>query len=289
VLLTFGASGLAISMISADMLAQTDVTREVIERVEKEVKPMIKMLTGEEPGAITMMGVRFKLQSLLNENIPKAKAYMYSIGMTQLFVLEVGPLLTALLLSGRIGGSYAGKVATMQATAQTKLLRTLGISPQVWSLLPALLAALIAGPILTVTGTLLALTLAGITGPEYGIGTRQYFIEQAQKTVFPDLRLRGFVNATSITGALSDLRPTFSDSYFDSLIEVATYPAMYHWLKASTYIFIIMLVAETLARSRPNLTPRGVPGVITSSVVTSSLLVILGDWAYSQLWMKRAW
>jgi len=30
----------------------------------------------------------------------------------------VGPLLTALLLAGRIGGSYAGEIATMQATNQ---------------------------------------------------------------------------------------------------------------------------------------------------------------------------
>lgn len=42
---------------------------------------------------------------------------------------QVGPLLTALLLCGRLGGSYAGEVAAMQATHQNKLLQTLGISP----------------------------------------------------------------------------------------------------------------------------------------------------------------
>lgn len=34
------------------------------------------------------------------------------------FPRQVGPLLTALLLAGRIGGSYAGEIATMQATNQ---------------------------------------------------------------------------------------------------------------------------------------------------------------------------
>lgn len=34
------------------------------------------------------------------------------------FSRQVGPLLTALLLAGRIGGSYAGEIATMQATNQ---------------------------------------------------------------------------------------------------------------------------------------------------------------------------
>jgi ABC-type transporter Mla maintaining outer membrane lipid asymmetry permease subunit MlaE len=46
---------------------------------------------------------------MLNTTVPPAKAKLYAIGLSTLFVLEVGPLLTALLLCGRIGGSYAGK------------------------------------------------------------------------------------------------------------------------------------------------------------------------------------
>jgi len=49
--------------------------------------------------------------------------------MARLFVLEVGPLITALLLAGRIGGSYAGEVATMQATNQVPRLKPVYLSP----------------------------------------------------------------------------------------------------------------------------------------------------------------
>lgn len=68
---------------------------------------------------------------------PEAKQGLYGVGMARLFVLEVGPLITALLLAGRIGGSYAGEVATMQATNQNRLLATLGVKPRQWTLLPS--------------------------------------------------------------------------------------------------------------------------------------------------------
>merc|ERR1712087_528874 len=105
------------------------------------------MLTGEEASTFQMMGIRFKVNSMLNQTVPPAKATLYAIGMAKLFVLEIGPLLTTLLLCGRIGGSYAGKVATMQANFENKLLQTLGINPRSWLLLPALMAALIASPL----------------------------------------------------------------------------------------------------------------------------------------------
>jgi hypothetical protein len=42
-----------------------------------------------------------------------------------------------------------------------------------------------------------------------------------------------------------------------------------------------------MARMQPNLTPRGVPSVITFSVVMSGLMVILADWGFSQFWLLR--
>jgi ABC-type transporter Mla maintaining outer membrane lipid asymmetry permease subunit MlaE len=230
---------------------------------------------------------------MLHQTVPPAKATLYAMGMAKLLVLEIGPLLTALLLCGRIGGSYAGKVATMQATAQNKLLQTLGISPVQWSLYPAVTAALIAGPILTVIGTTLALYLAGLVGPAYGIGTHAEYWEQVRSNIFPALRLRGFVSQDDESSTVSAFyhpdfyRTTFSPYWTDTVIEIATYPAVYHVWKAVVFMFIIMGVAEVSASSQPNLTTRGVPGVITSAVVGAGLLVILADWWFSQLWLRR--
>jgi ABC-type transporter Mla maintaining outer membrane lipid asymmetry permease subunit MlaE len=292
ILMTFIATGLAIAMLSADSLSRIDVTNHVLSVVEQEVKPLIKMLTGEDPSMMTMMGVKFKVRSMLDATIPPAKASMYAMGLTKLMVLEVGPLLTALLLCGRIGGSYAGKIATMHATSQMALLETLGIHPYTWSLLPSLTAAIIAAPILTATGTALALYLGGIVGPRYGVGTWEGYCTTVQETIFPELRLQTNNNNSNFWWlSLYGTTTTFSTSYYDTVIEIVTYPPIHHVMKSVTFMVIIMSVAEMCCKFRilktNRLTPRGVPNVITSSVVTAGLLVILADWGFSQLWLLR--
>jgi len=278
ILLTFSACGLAIAMLSSDILRRLDVTDQVMEIIDQEIKPLIKMVTGEENNPIALMMVKMKVRSMLNKVIPEAKAKLYAIGMAKLFVLEIGPLLTTLLLCGRIGGSYAGKVATMQSNFENKLLQTLGINPRFWVLLPALMAALIASPFLTLVGTMLAIWLGGIVGPLYGIGAMDSYIREARTCLFPMLRLQ----RTTFLG----FRFIHSDSYQDALIEFLTYPLFYFFIKSVTFMFIVMVVAETVAR-RPYLTPRGVPGVITFSVVIGSLLIIVADWGFSQLLLLR--
>jgi hypothetical protein len=76
-------------------------------------------------------------------------------------------------------------------------------------------------------------------------------------------------------------------SFSQVLVEITTYPPVFHWLKAVVYILIILLTAETAASLQPSLTPRNVPHVITTSVVMASLLVIVADWGFSQLWLLR--
>ena len=110
IVLAFIACGLAIAMLTCDTLQKIDVVNPVLEIVDKEIRPMIKMLTGEEATSLHLLGVRLKVSSMLNRTVPPAKAGLYAIGMAKLFVLEIGPLLSALLLCGRIGGSYAGKL-----------------------------------------------------------------------------------------------------------------------------------------------------------------------------------
>ncbi len=68
------------------------------------------MFTGEE--TVNPLTCMCGERGMLNTTIPPAKATLYAISMAKLFVLEIGPLITSLLLSGRIGGSYAGEVAT---------------------------------------------------------------------------------------------------------------------------------------------------------------------------------
>jgi ABC-type transporter Mla maintaining outer membrane lipid asymmetry permease subunit MlaE len=295
------ASGLAISMLSADILRRVDVTDTVLSIVSKEIKPVIQMFTGEEEvNPLYTMMINMKVKAMLDDTIPPAKAKLYALGMAKLFVLEIGPLITALLLSGRIGGSYAGEVATMQSTSQNKLLTTLGISPVVWTLLPSLTASWIASPLLTMAGTILALEIGAHVGPWYGIGIMSEYRTDVWDAITVPLRLRGVTSWSENEGwehggstlmeavySFLDLRCTFSDSYVDAMIEISTHPIIFHLIKSIVFMSIIMGVAEISARHDPNLTPRGVPKVITTSVVMGSLFIIFSDWAFSQLLLKR--
>ena len=301
ILLTFLAAGLAISMLSSDILRRVDVTDTVLSVVQREIKPLIQMFTGEEDvNPMYTMMINMKVRGMLNTTIPPAKATLYALGMAKLFVLEIGPLITALLLSGRIGGSYSGEVATMQATAQNKLLLTLGISPVMWTFAPSLLASWIASPLLTLAGTLLALEIGAHVGPQYGIGDVEGYRQEVWEAVFVPLRIRGVVSWTENEGwehggrtlmesvySYLDLRCTFSETYGDALIELATHPVCFHLIKSIVFMTISMGVAEVAARRKADLTPRGVPKVITTSVVGGSLMVIFADWGFSQLLLKR--
>jgi len=298
ILLTFLAAGLAISMLSADILRRVDVSDTVLSVVQREIKPLIQMFTGEEEvNPMYTMMINMKVKAMLNVTIPPAKASLYAMGIAKLFVLEIGPLITALLLSGRIGGSYSGEVATMQSTAQNKLLLTLGISPVMWTFAPSLLASWLASPLLTLAGTILALEIAAHVGPLYGIGNIVSYRQEVWDAVFLPLRLRGVVAwrdnegwahslSKSILSCL-DLRSTFSEKYSDALIEIATHPICFHLIKSVVFITIIMGVAEVASRRNAELTAKDVPKVITKSVVGGSLLVIFADWGFSQLLLKR--
>jgi phospholipid/cholesterol/gamma-HCH transport system permease protein len=63
---------------------------------------------------------------------------------------EFAPLITAIIVAGRSGSSYAAQIGTMAVTEEIDAMRSLGIEPQELLVLPKLIALLIALPLLTV-------------------------------------------------------------------------------------------------------------------------------------------
>lgn len=62
---------------------------------------------------------------------------------------ELGPVLTALMVAGRVGASMAAEIGTMRVTEQIDALRTLATHPVDYLVVPRLMAAVIALPLLT--------------------------------------------------------------------------------------------------------------------------------------------
>ena len=63
---------------------------------------------------------------------------------------ELGPVLTALMVAGRVGGAMAAEIGTMRVTEQIDALRALATHPVDYLVVPRLLAMIVAMPILTV-------------------------------------------------------------------------------------------------------------------------------------------
>jgi phospholipid/cholesterol/gamma-HCH transport system permease protein len=65
-------------------------------------------------------------------------------------VRELAPLMTAVILTGRTGAAIAAELGTMQVRSEIDALRTMGIEPVRYLIVPRLAAITVAGPALTV-------------------------------------------------------------------------------------------------------------------------------------------
>jgi len=86
---------------------------------------------------------------------------------------ELGPVLTALMVAGRVGAAIAAELGTMRVTEQIDALRTLATHPIDYLVVPRLLASMIALPLLTIESIVLGI------GAGYVVGTQLLGIDPA--------------------------------------------------------------------------------------------------------------
>lgn len=77
---------------------------------------------------------------------------------------ELGPVLTALMVAGRVGAAMAAEIGTMKVTEQIDALRTLATHPVDYLVVPRLLASLTALPLLTAESIAVGITSGYIVG-----------------------------------------------------------------------------------------------------------------------------
>jgi phospholipid/cholesterol/gamma-HCH transport system permease protein len=71
-------------------------------------------------------------------------------------ITELGPVLTAIIIAGRIGASIAAEIGSMKVTEQIDALETMGISPVRYLALPRFYASIIMMPILIIFANVIA-------------------------------------------------------------------------------------------------------------------------------------
>lgn len=101
---------------------------------------------------------------------------------------ELGPLITAIIIAGRIGSAYAAEIGTMKVSEELAALRTMALNPVSFLVVPRLIAMIIMLPCLTIISD-----LSGIVGGWFvghmalGLGTSQYMRHTIDSLVMMDI------------------------------------------------------------------------------------------------------
>lgn len=97
--------------------------------------------------------------------------------------IELGPVLTALIVGGRVGSSIAAEIGTMRVTEQIDALEAMGIPPVRYLVVPRVVAAIVMLPVLTMLadaiavfgGYVVSTTSIGVSTHTYVVALKQYF------------------------------------------------------------------------------------------------------------------
>jgi phospholipid/cholesterol/gamma-HCH transport system permease protein len=91
-------------------------------------------------------------------------------------VKQIGPVLAAMMLAGRVGGALTAELGTMNVTEQLDAMRVMGADPIRYLVVPRFLACIILTPILTIYSDLLGVLGGYFISVKYlGVASEPYW------------------------------------------------------------------------------------------------------------------
>ena len=98
-------------------------------------------------------------------------------------VRELGPMLTAVVVAGRVGAAIAAEIGSMVVTEQIEALRSMGLEPARFLVVPRLLALLIMLPLLTIFADVVSIIGGMWVAQTYAHISADTFLASARQTV----------------------------------------------------------------------------------------------------------
>ncbi len=95
-------------------------------------------------------------------------------------VKELGPVLAAVMLAGRIGGALTAELGTMKVTEQIEAVKSMGVDPMYYLVAPRVLACLLLAPVLIIYADLLC-SLGGYFVSVYQTGYKRQAVLGLQR------------------------------------------------------------------------------------------------------------
>jgi len=158
---------------------------------------------------------------------------------------ELGPVLTALMVGGRVGAGITAEIGAMQVTEQVDAIRSMGADPVQKLVLPRVLAATLALPLLTAMADLLGV-LGGM------------LLASSQFGIDPNFYIQTIVNTVTLGDLFSGLIKTF----------------VFGWWIAMVGCYVALRTTGGTV---------GVGRATTRAVVIASIGVLISDYFMSQL------
>jgi phospholipid/cholesterol/gamma-HCH transport system permease protein len=98
---------------------------------------------------------------------------------------ELGVLLTAIIVAGRSGSAFTAQIGTMQVNQEVDAMRTIGLNPIEWLVMPRISALVISMPLLAFWGDMTGLLGGAVACTVYLDFTFVQFFERLRDTVGP--------------------------------------------------------------------------------------------------------
>lgn len=132
------------------------------------------MVTGAFTGAVFAAQVYYKFNQLGFESVVGG---IVALAMGR----ELGPVLTALMLTSRVGAAMAAEIGTMKVTEQVDALRSLGVHPVDFLVAPRFLAMIFSVPLLITESVVLGMLAARVMTTGYYDVPQAFYDDQLLK------------------------------------------------------------------------------------------------------------
>ncbi len=140
-----------VGLLGGDVVRNLALPPAYFRHVVREMELMGVRSLGVALVAAVFTGMVFALQSAVN--MARFGAEVYVGPVTALAILrELGPVLTAILVGGKVASGITAELGSMKVTEQIDALRTLGVNYVKRLIVPRMLAAVVVFPLLTVLG-----------------------------------------------------------------------------------------------------------------------------------------
>ncbi|MDR2818497.1 MAG: ABC transporter permease [Endomicrobium sp.] len=227
----------AIGNIFKGVISAKDTVTQMVE-VGWSSLPII-LLTSFFMGMVLALQVGSATGNMFNEPVYVGTITGFAMA------IELGPVLTAIVVTGRVGSAITAEIGTMKVTEQLDALYTLGTDPVKYLAVPRFLACFFMLPILTIISN-----IVGIYG--------------------------GMILSTN-TWALS------SNAFWAEALDFMTIRTFLHGFIKSFFFALIIVIVACHKGFNTKGGAEGVGKATTSSVMTSMVFILIADYFLTAL------